>query len=238
MKYTNTWSLGPLPRQREQSYKHYLDKPDFSDIKFHLFARFTPPYLVLFDHLPLQHFSRAPFDFRGVALQHSQEVCRGHILQKKKKHPPRNQSLLHTAVGMWNELLMVNIYCRAMYKYLHSRHQCSLLELPCKHRCRLACWSVLQGWDCWYRKHDSDFKRGKWKWLTKHLVMMTESRWMTNGSGDNSTVFHARFPFHCRVTVWNNHHHPYLSYCNSSVTVVYVEMKLFFVSCDCRQNKF
>lgn len=36
---------------------------------------------VFFNHLPLQHFSRATFDFWGITLQHCQEVFWGNILQ-------------------------------------------------------------------------------------------------------------------------------------------------------------
>lgn len=75
VKYTNTWSLGPLPRQREQRCKQ---TPQW--IQQDNYGLFSSPF---------DHFS---FGFSCITLQHCQELLWGHILQETPNQ--KSQTLL------------------------------------------------------------------------------------------------------------------------------------------------
>lgn len=122
VKYTNTWSLGPLPRQPEQRCITPLPE-----------SRKTGCLISCFNSAgsPLDHFS---IGFGRVPLQHCQEVFWGHILPETANQESLN--LLETCLNAYE-------------KQQNSRLRCSLWERLCKCPSRWACLSVPQGWGSW-----------------------------------------------------------------------------------------
>lgn len=122
VKYTNTWSLGPLPRQPEQ--RCITPPPDSRRIGF-LISCFNSA------DSPLHHFS---FGFGRVPPEHCQEVFWGHILPETANQ--ESQILLGTCLNAYE-------------KHQNSRLPCSLWERLCIRQSRWACLSVSQGWGSW-----------------------------------------------------------------------------------------
>lgn len=71
---------------------------------------------VCFFHSPLQHLSRAAFDLWGIALQHSQEVLRGHVLRRGGKQQHTSQKSKQAS----SLTLLQNIYVSFIHYLSHT----------------------------------------------------------------------------------------------------------------------